>query len=67
MYKGHVKYNGAILLYMFVVVVDTIIYSCSLKEYLEKNDSTSESVVWEFLVDLCLVCALTFFIIMLIG
>ena len=27
----------------------------SLKDYLEKNDSTSEFVVWEFLVDLSLV------------
>jgi len=29
--------------------------SSSLKDYLEKNDSASESVVWEFLVDLSLV------------
>ena len=33
----------------------TIYFSFSLKDYLEKNDSTSESVVWEFLVDLSLV------------
>ena len=32
-----------------------IYFSFSLKDYLEKNDSTSESVVWEFLVDLSLV------------
>lgn len=30
-------------------------FSFSLKDYLEKNDSTSETVVWEFLVDLSLV------------
>ena len=30
-------------------------FSFSLKDYLEKNDSTSESVVWEFLVDLTMV------------
>ena len=32
-----------------------IYFSFSLKDYLEKSDSTSETVVWEFLVDLSLV------------
>ena len=35
--------------------VAMIYFSFSLKDYLEKNDSASESVVWEFLVDLSLV------------
>lgn len=34
--------------------IQTELCEMSLKDYLEKNDSTSESVVWEFLVDLSL-------------
>ncbi|KAL9978966.1 hypothetical protein ACROYT_G016552 [Oculina patagonica] len=35
--------------------IQTELCEMSLKDYLEKSDSTSESVVWEFLVDLTLV------------
>ena len=42
------------------VNLQLICLSFSLKDYLEKNESTSESVVWEFLVDLTMVSKMNF-------
>ena len=51
--------QGVHIIYLYVEMTDAVIYfpSDSLSDYLEKNDSTSESVVWEFLLDLSLVSA----------
>lgn len=38
-----------------LLLIDNYLIFFSLKDYLENNDSASESVVWEFLVDLSLV------------
>ena len=40
---------------MVVAKSVNVYFSPSLKDYLEKTDSTCESVVWEFLIDLTLV------------
>lgn len=40
--------------------IDNYLIFFSLKDYLENDDSASETVVWEFLVDLSLVSTFNF-------
>ena len=40
--------------------IDNYLIFFSLKDYLENSDSASETVVWEFLVDLSLVSMFNF-------
>ena len=58
-YEEHGDLNkSVIIITMDIVDMCDLIMICfisSLKDFLEKNDSTSESMVWEFLVDLTLV------------